>query len=185
MLPATAELFPSVSLSGTYGLSNTKFRNLSDANSKFWSVGPSVNIPIFHGGALWYRRKAAINAYQKSLADYRQTVLSAFQQVADTLKALEHDAQSLRAQSAALQAAEDALKIREANYRAGVVSYLEVLAANAQFYQAKIGYLQILAQRYQDTTALFVALGGGWWNDPKLGTPLPTKTLAKKGSHHL
>lgn len=180
----TAELFPSFSLSGTYGLINTKFGNLFDANSKFWSVGPTVNIPIFQGGALWYRRKAAINAYQKSLADYRQTVLSAFQQVADTLKALEHDAQSLRAQSDALQAAEEALKIREANYRAGVVSYLEVLAANTQFYQAKIGYLQILAQRYQDTTALFVALGGGWWNDPELETHVSTENLAEPGDRH-
>jgi outer membrane protein TolC len=165
-------------------LSNTKFRNLSDANSRFWSIGPSVTIPIFQGGTLWYRRKAAMEAYQKSLADYRQTVLSAFQQVADTLKALEHDAQSLQAQSEGLQAAEEALKIREANYRAGVASYLDVLLANSQFYQAKINYLQMQAQRYQDTTALFVALGGGWWNDPKLGTQLSPETLEKHKDRH-
>jgi len=100
--------------------------------------------------------------------------------VADTLKALQHDAEILQAQSEALSAAQEALAMREANYQAGLVSYLDVLVANSQFYQAKTNYLQALAQRYQDTTALFVALGGGWWNDKQLVQAQASETLVKK-----
>ena len=85
-------------------------------------------------------------------------------QVADTLLALEHDAETLHAQSQALDAAEEALRLIEVNYEAGLPNYLQVLIADSQYHQAKIGYLQAVAQRFQDTVALFVALGGGWWN---------------------
>ncbi|HTN67018.1 MAG TPA: efflux transporter outer membrane subunit [Burkholderiaceae bacterium] len=161
---ATAALFPSFSLSGTYGSNSTTFGDLGNSGGKFWSVGPSVDFPLFQGGASWHRKQAAIEAYRKSLADYRQVVLNAFAQVADALTALEHDAQSLDAQAQALRSAEQGLSLLEANYRAGLVGYLQVLVADAQFHQAKINYLQASAQRYQDTTALFLALGSGWWN---------------------
>jgi outer membrane protein TolC len=121
---------------------------------------------VFQGGRLWYARKAAIDAYQAAQANYRQTVLGAFAQVGDSLKALEHDAQALQAQADAQHAAAETLKLVQINYRAGLVAYLDVWAADVQFHQASIGYLQALAQRYQDTAALFVALGGGWWNAP-------------------
>ncbi|WP_231502149.1 efflux transporter outer membrane subunit [Herbaspirillum sp. RV1423] len=163
---ATAALFPSFGIGANYAFGNTRFGNLTDSSSKFWSIGPSMDIPIFHGGATWYKRSAAEDAYQQALASYRQTVLSAFEQVANVLTAIEHDAQSMKAQAEALGAAEQTLKLIEANYRAGLVSYLDVLAADSQYYQSKIAYLQVSAQRYQDTTALFVALGGGWWNAP-------------------
>jgi len=159
---ATASLFPSFSLDGTYGVSGNTIGTLSD--NKFWSIGPTVNFPLFQGGTLWYRRQAAIEGYQQSLAAYRQTVLSAFAQVADTLKALQHDAESVQAQSAALKSAQHSLALLQANYQAGLVSYVELIVADVQYYQARINYLQALAQRYQDTTALFMALGGGWWN---------------------
>ena len=107
---------------------------------------------------------AAIDAYQQSRANYRQTVLGAFAQVADSLKALEHDAEALQAQVEARHAAGEALKLLQANYRAGLVDYLSVLTADVQFHETTITYLQAVAQRYQDTVALFVALGGGWWN---------------------
>ncbi len=162
---ATAAMFPSVSLSATYGGAGSSFGTLSAANGRFWSVGPSVTIPLFQGGRLWYQRKAAIDAYQAAQATYRQTVLDAFAQVADALKALEHDAEALQAQADAKRAAGEALGLLQVNYRAGLVAYLEVWAADVQFHQATIGYLQAIAQRHQDTVALFVALGGGWWNE--------------------
>jgi outer membrane protein TolC len=81
------------------------------------------------------------------------------------LKALEHDAQALQAQVEAKSAACEALKLLQANYSAGMVSYLDVLTADVQFHEATIAYLQAVAQRYQDTVALFVSLGGGWWNN--------------------
>ena len=161
---ATAAMFPSFSLSGTYGAAGSSLGNLSAGSGRFWSIGPSATIPLFQGGSLWYGRKAAIDAYQQSQANYRQTVLGAFAQVADSLKALEHDAEALQAQVEAQRAAGEALNLLQANYRAGLVAYLDVLAADVQFHEATIAYLQAVAQRHQDTVALFVALGGGWWN---------------------
>lgn len=165
---ATAALFPNFILSGGYGVSNTTLGGLSGSSGEFWSVGPAASLPLFQGGAGLHRRQAAIDAYRKSLADYRQVVLSAFQQVADVLTALKHDAQGLQAQTEALSSSEQALALIEANYHAGLVSYLDVLVADEQFHQSKINYVQVVGQRFQDTAALFVALGGGWWNDRKL-----------------
>ncbi len=163
---ASAALFPSVSLGATYGGAGSSFGSLPAADGRFWSVGPSVSIPVFQGGTLWYGRKAAIDAFQAAEATYRQTVLDGFAQVADSLKALEHDAQALEAEVDARRAAAETLEITQVNYRAGLVAYLDVWVADVQFHQASIGYIQAVAQRYQDTVALFVALGGGWWNEP-------------------
>ncbi len=164
---ATAALFPSFTLSGSYGFNNTSIGDLVKSGSSIWNLGANVTAPLFHGGTLWFHRKAAIEAYRQSLAGYRQTVLSAFAQVADTLRALEHDAEALRAQSQALDAAGESLQLIRVNFQAGTVNYLQILVADYQYHQAKLGYLQAQAQRLQDTVALFVALGGGWWNDGK------------------
>ena len=90
-------------------------------------------------------------------------MLGAFEQVADSLKALEHDAEALQAQVEAKHAAGEALKLLQANYHAGLVDYLAVLTADVQYHETSIAYQQTVAQRYLDTVALFVALGGGWW----------------------
>jgi outer membrane protein TolC len=119
---------------------------------------------------LWFGRKAAIDAYQQAQANYRQTVLDAFAQVGDSLKALEHDAQALQAQVDIQRAAREAFDLLQVNYRAGLVAYLDVLVADVQSHEASISYLQALAQRHQDTVALFVALGGGWWDDKATAT---------------
>lgn len=164
---ATAAMFPSISLSATYGGAASGFGALPAASGRFWSIGPSASIPVFQGGKLWYERKAAIDAYHAAQAAYRQTVLDAFAQVADSLQAVAHDAQALQANVDAQQAAADALGLVQVNYQAGLVSYVDVWAADVQFHLATIAYLQAVAQRYQDTVALFVALGGGWWNEPQ------------------
>ena len=157
-------MFPSFSLNGTFGTSGSSFGNLTAASGKFWSIGPSATIPVFQGTTLWFGRKAAIDAYKQSQANYRQTLLSAFEQVADSLKALEHDAEELKARLEAKRAADEALKLLQANYSAGLVNYLDVLTADVQYHATNIAYLQSVALRYQDTVALFTALGGGWWN---------------------
>ena len=166
---ATAAMFPSISLSGTYGAAAGSFSGLSAASGRFWSIGPSVTVPLFQGGALWYGRKAAIDAFQESQAAYRQTVLAAFAQVADSLHALDHDAEALQAQADARRAADEALSLVNANYRAGLAAYSDVLAADVQAHMATIAWLSAAAQREQDTVALYVALGGGWWNGPAGG----------------
>jgi len=161
---ATAALFPSFTLKGTYGLNNTSIEDLFKNTSSFWSLGANLTAPLLHGGTLSAKRRAAIEGYNGAAANYRQTVLSAFAQVADNLQALEHDAETLRAQSQSLNTSEEALRLIQANYEAGTVSYLQVMVADNQYHQAKIGYLQALAQRFQDTVAFFVVLGGGWWD---------------------
>jgi NodT family efflux transporter outer membrane factor (OMF) lipoprotein len=159
---ATANLFPSITLNGGYGAATNQFSNLSGPNQQFWTVGPSINIPVFEGGALYFTRKAAIDAFQVAQENYRQTVLTAFSQVADCLTALENDAQLLQNQLDAKNAAAQALKLQQISYKSGLVDYLSVLIADVQYHQADIAFLQALAQRYQDTVALYVAMGGGW-----------------------
>jgi len=161
---ATAAMFPSFTLSGSFGQESNSPQDLLTSKNSIFNVGPNLDAPLFHGGTLLYQRRAAIESYQQSLAGYRQTVLGALAQVADVLRALEHDAQILDARSNAFQTAEQALQLIQANYQAGLVNYPQVLVQDIQYRQAVIGYLEARAQRFQDTTALFVALGGGWWN---------------------
>ena len=167
---ATAALLPSFTLSGDIGKNITDITQFFANSGTFWSFGAGVVQPFFKGGTLWHQRKAAMEAYQASLSDYRQVVVSAFQQVADTLKALEHDAQLVKAQAEARRAAQEALDLVQANYEAGLANYLQVIVANNQYQQALLGYISAQALRLQDTSALFVALGGGRWSTPaKLG----------------
>ena len=130
---ATAALLPSVTLSGSYGANNTSVSNLFAANGTFWGIGANATAPLFEGGTLWFKRKAAIDAYQQAMAAYRQTVLNAFGQVADTLAALDHDAAVLRADDDALEAAQQALHLVQVNYQAGITTYLDVLVADTQY----------------------------------------------------
>jgi NodT family efflux transporter outer membrane factor (OMF) lipoprotein len=164
---ATAAMFPSFTLNASYGWNSTSLPNLFGSNAEFWTVGANLATPLIQGPTLWYQRKAAIDAYQQALGNYRQTVLAGLAQVADALEALQHDAQTVSAQSQALNAAAEALHPIDANYRAGTVNYLQVLIADYQYQQAQIGYILAMGQRFQDTAALFVALGGGWWNAHK------------------
>lgn len=161
---ATAEMLPSFTLNGTYGQNTRNLMDVFMSSGNFWSAGANIVAPLFHGGTSWLHRKAAIDAYQQSLAHYRQTTLDALAQVADILLALEHDAEALRDHRQELDLAEEMVHLTQTNYQAGLIDYLQVLSVSSQYFQAKLGYLQVQAQRFQDTAALFVALGGGWWN---------------------
>ncbi len=161
---ATAAQFPSFALNGSFGQSATSMSGLFGSDASFWSLGANIAAPLFNGGTLSARKQSAIDAYQQSLALYRQTVLDSFAQVADTVRALEHDAEAMQAEAQAVSTSEQSLHLSQVNYQAGLINYLQVLAADIQYHQAQIGFLQARAQRLQDTTALYVALGGGWWN---------------------
>jgi NodT family efflux transporter outer membrane factor (OMF) lipoprotein len=161
-----AAQFPSFTLNGSYGQNATSMSTLFGSNARFWSLGADIATPLFDGGTLSAKRQAAVDAYQQSLSLYRQTVLAAFAQVADTVRALEHDAETMQAESRSVETSEELLHLAQINYRAGTINYLQVLGADIQYRQAKLGYLQAQAQRLQDTTALFVALGGGWEGQP-------------------
>jgi NodT family efflux transporter outer membrane factor (OMF) lipoprotein len=159
---ATAAMLPSITLTGGYGVNSIQSGQLFSASSGFWSAAAGVTTPVFEGGTLWFHRRSAIEQYHQAEADYRQTVLAAFAQVADTLRALQHDAEALEAQSRQLDATKQAWQLVKANYTAGTVNYLAVLVAELQYRQAVIAYVQDKALRLQDTVALFAALGGGW-----------------------
>lgn len=163
---ATANLFPQFTINGSYGWINTTLTNLFASQNVVWSLAGQVVQPIFHGGALLAQRRAAIAAFQQAEADYRQTVLQAFQNVADVLRALETDARTLQAQVRAEDAARRALKLTLDQYRLGGVSYINLLNAQQQYQQTRINRIQAQATRYSDTAALFQALGGGWWHKP-------------------
>ncbi len=167
---ATAAMLPSFTLNANYGLNSTSLSSLFGSSAEFWTLGAGLATPLIQGPTLWYQRKAAIDAYQQALANYRQTVLAALAQVADALDALQHDAEAVKAESEALNSSAENLHLIDANYRAGTVNYLQVLIADYQYEQSQIGYIQALGQRYQDTAALFVALGGGWWAAPQNGS---------------
>jgi NodT family efflux transporter outer membrane factor (OMF) lipoprotein len=171
---ATAALLPSITLGGGYSANGARTGVLSDSGGRPWDVGANLTQPVLEGGTLWYRRRAAVDQYRQATALYREVVLTAFAQVADTLRALDHDAAALMAQDEALATAREALHLVETNYEAGLNTYLDVLSADAQYHQAMISDLQATAVRYQDTVALYVALGGGWWSkDPhERGTAL-------------
>jgi NodT family efflux transporter outer membrane factor (OMF) lipoprotein len=159
---ATAALLPNFTLNGGYSANGLSTGTLLAASGRAWNLGADATAPIFQGGTLWFKRKAAIDNYHQASALYRATVLAAFAQVADTLRALEHDAAALKAQDEALQAAKQALHLIRTNYQAGLSTYLDVLNSDGQYHQAAIVDLQTTALRYQDTVALFAALGGDW-----------------------
>lgn len=165
---ATAALFPNFILSGSFGQNATSTGRLFASNSNIWNIGGNITAPLFNGGTLLAEKQAAIDAYQQSLDEYHQTVILAFAQVADILRALEHDAETLQADADATNATADSLQLLNTNYMAGTINDLDVIAARIQYYQAKLSQDQAIAQRFQDTTALFVALGGGGWKKSTL-----------------
>lgn len=163
---ATANLYPQITLSGSYGFAASSPGALFDGQSVLWSIGASLLQPLFHGGQLDAQRRAAVAAHDAAAAQYRSTVLQAFQNVADTLRALETDALALAAQAEAEGAARASLDLATRQYQLGASSSLAVLDAQRQYQQARLALAQAQAARHADTAALFQALGGGWWNRP-------------------
>jgi outer membrane protein TolC len=163
---ALAAQFPSFTLDGSYGQNSTSMSTLFNGASNFWSLGPNIGATLFDGGTLAARKQAAVDAYQQSEALYRQTVLAAFQQVADAVRALQHDAETMQAQADAVDAAAETLRLARINYQAGTANYLQVLGADIAHRQARLAYVEAQALRLQDTSALLVALGGPWKDAP-------------------
>ncbi len=159
---ATANLFPQITLSGSYGSQALHTADLFAGGTKAWSLGAGLLQPLFHGGTLRAEKRAAEAGLEKAAADYQTTVLGAFQNVADSLHALELDAENLRAQFDAEQSAQKSLDLVNIQYKEGAASYLQVLDATRQYQQARIGLIQARAARLSDTAALYASLGGGW-----------------------
>lgn len=161
---ATANMLPQFNLTGDIGTDAATIGSMFAAGTGIWSIAAGVTQPLFHGGTLLHEKRAAEAAYDAAAAQYRGTVLSAFQNVADTLRALQSDADALQADTAAERSASESLSLARDQYRLGAVSLIELLNAETTYEQARIALVQAQAARYADTAALFEALGGGWWH---------------------
>jgi outer membrane protein TolC len=136
-----------------------------------WNVAAGITQPIFEGGTLLHRRRASIEAYNQVLSEYRYTVLIAFQNVADSLHAIESDAEAVKADAIAERSASESFRLARDQYQAGYIPYLSLLVAENSYQQTIISLVQAEASRYADTAALFQALGGGWWNRSDVTAP--------------
>lgn len=160
---ATGNLYPRITLTGSFGTENSTLSGLFTTGSTVWGAGAGLVQPLFHGGELRAKKRSAEAAFEKSQADYKQTVLQAFRDVADTLMALEMDGRTLHLRQQAAKAAGDSYELVNRQFETGSASYLELLNASQQFQQTTIALAQAEATRFADSAALIHALGGGWW----------------------
>jgi NodT family efflux transporter outer membrane factor (OMF) lipoprotein len=161
---AIANRLPNFTLTADAGTMALEAGQIFAGGAGFWTLAGNVTQPIFQGGALLHRERAARAAYIQAAEQYRSTVLTAFQNVADTLNALEQDADALKTAAAAADAAKVTLELTRGQLQSGQANFLAVLSAEQTYQQAVISLVQAQANRHADTAALFQALGGGWWN---------------------
>jgi outer membrane protein, multidrug efflux system len=159
---SVASLYPDISLAGTYGLRNTKTGYLFDWASHFYTFGPSVSLPIFQGGALVANVRLSKARAAEAALTYRQTVLSALQDVEDALSSLHEDGRRSAALAQAVDADQRALDIDLDSYGHGLITYVSVLTQQLQANQARQQYAQSTLTQSTDLVKLYKALGGGW-----------------------
>ena len=167
---AAAQRLPNIELTADAGSSALAISQLFGSGTGFWGIAASLSAPIFQGGQLLHEERAAKAAYVEAAQEYRGAVLSAFQNVADTLVALQQDAQALQAAAAAARAAKRTLDLSQLQLHHGYIGVFELLAAEQAYQQAQMTLAQDEANRFADTAALYQALGGGWWHDAGLNT---------------
>jgi NodT family efflux transporter outer membrane factor (OMF) lipoprotein len=163
-----ANRLPNIVLTANAGSTAAAMSQLFTSGTGFWGVGAAATAPLFQGGTLLHQERAAKAAYVQAAEQYRSTVLTAFQNVADTLTALEQDAEAVKASAAAADAAKVTLDLAQRQFQDGYAGYLALLNAEQAYQQGVINLVQAQASRYADTAALFQALGGGWWHSADL-----------------
>ena len=163
---ATANLYPQITLSAGVDRQSLKLDKLFDTGTTGWSLAAGLVQPIFNGGALQAKKRAAVAAYDAAQAQYQATVLNAFLNVANTLRAIDTDAEAVQANADAERLATESLDLVQRQYQLGAVSYLASLDAQRTALSTRVALVQARAARFTDTAALFQALGGGWWNAP-------------------
>jgi len=161
---ALANEFPQINITGSFGNVGSPAGSLLNPGVGIWSVGGSIAQTIFDGATLLHKERAAVAAFDQSAAQYKSTVIGAFQDVANAIRALQADADSLAAATAAEIAANKSLALSKEQYQVGAIPYTALLTAEQLAQQAAVTRAAAQAARYADTAALFQALGGGWWN---------------------
>jgi NodT family efflux transporter outer membrane factor (OMF) lipoprotein len=161
---ATANQLPQFKITAALGTAATGFTNMFAPGTGVWSIAGGITQTLFDAGELLHKKRAAVAAFEQTAAQYRSTVIKACQNVADTLHALQSDADAMAAQSTAERTAFASLDLARRQYQLGGIDYLTLLNAQRAWQQARISLVQAEASRYADTAALFQALGGGWWH---------------------
>jgi multidrug efflux system outer membrane protein len=159
---AKAAFFPVLSLTASGGFVSGDINTLFNWDSRVWSIGPSLSLPIFAGGRNRANLQRAKGAYQEAVANYRQRVLVAFGDVENSLSGLHFLAEQAAAQERAVKNANRAVELATERYRSGIVSYLEVVDASRDALQSERANAQLIGQRQVATVQLIKALGGGW-----------------------
>jgi NodT family efflux transporter outer membrane factor (OMF) lipoprotein len=180
---AIANRLPQLSLSAQYGGSATRFSQMFADNNTFWGLTGSLSQTLLDFGTLKHRQRAAEAAWQQSQAQYRSVVLSAFQNVADSLYALDADARALTAASDAETSAAKTLDLTRKQQAFGYVNVLTVFVAEQAYQQARISQIQAQAGQLSDTAALLQALGGSWQSSTDPGAADQRRTQAKSDIH--
>lgn len=161
---AVAARLPQFTLGASWGSTAETLGQLFSPGTVFWNLVGNIAQPVFDGGILLHRKQAAEAGLDQAAAQYRGTLITAFQNVSDTLHALQSDADALKAAVTFEQATKRSLDLTRRQFELGQVSYLSLLSAEQAYQQAVINLVQAKANRFSDTAALFMALGGGWWN---------------------
>jgi NodT family efflux transporter outer membrane factor (OMF) lipoprotein len=169
---AQAARLPNIALTADAGSMATTIGKLFAPGGGFWSLGGSLAGTLFDAGTLANKEQAARDTLEMAAAQYRKAVLTAFQNVADTLHALQSDAEALNVNAEADKAAAESLALARSQFEAGATGIADLLIAQQAQQQARVAFVQAQAQRYADTAALFAALGGGWWNRTSAYSPL-------------
>jgi NodT family efflux transporter outer membrane factor (OMF) lipoprotein len=177
---ATANLYPRLTLNASFGPQSNDAGELFHGGANIWSASASLLQPLFHGGELKARKRVAVAAYDQAGAQYRETLLTAFQNVADVLRTLESDTRALTMQAEADTLAQQTLALVQKQYELGAANFPALLDAQRQYQRVHINFVQAQAARYADTAALFQALGGGWWNRTPEQTDVVTTGARKQ-----
>jgi NodT family efflux transporter outer membrane factor (OMF) lipoprotein len=161
---ATANMLPNLTLSASGGSSALALSALFGPQTTAWSVAANVAGPIFDAGSLFHTKESKVAALERGAAQYRSTVITAFQNVSDSLRAIQSDAALLKAQVDAEKTATESLKMAQAQFKAGSATFPTVINAEQTLLTARINRVKAQASRFADTVALYQSLGGGWWN---------------------
>jgi NodT family efflux transporter outer membrane factor (OMF) lipoprotein len=160
---AVAQFYPSLTLSASFTQQSDVVRQLFQSAGNAWDIAAGLTVPIYHGGALEAQERQATDTFKAQFATYRQVVLTAFDQVADDLRALDHDHDRLIETAESLRISREALRLQRISYEAGKTAVLQLIDAERTYAQARLSFVEAQVQQLLDTASLFVALGGGWW----------------------
>ena len=159
---ATAELFPKFSLTGALGLGSSKFSNLADSGSKFWSIVPGVSLPIFNFGRIRSNIAVQNAREEQAFVTYQQTVLTSLREVEDALVAFSEDQRRRQTLSSAVDANRRAVDLANQLYKQGLTDFLSVLQAQRDLFASEDALIQSDRSVTSDYVAIYKALGGGW-----------------------